>query len=259
MPSIGQHMTRARAIADVLLHPAIDAERGAFYLGSSAPDVRVITRRDRIHTHFFDLDQLEPQDSVSNMFEAYPDLAEAQALDAETRAFMAGYITHLVLDEVYIETMFRPFFGVQSAMKDDLFGNVLDRALQYEMNRREMEDEHAASQLIDALGLCTTSNGCTFIEDEFLERWREVVLDFARAGATWDRFPRMMNIHLKRAGFSEEEIDQFTADGPALAKQAYDYVGEGRVSDFIEDATTRAIRRVRHYLGDASETTGRSK
>src|SRR5690606_25683407 len=136
-----------RTIADVLRHPAIEAERGAYYLGASAPDVRVITRRDRIHTHFFDPDNLEPQNSVSNMFEAYPELAEAQALDPETRAFMAGYSTHLILDEVYIETMFRPFFGTESPMKDDLFANVLDRALQYEMNRREMEDEDAAEQL----------------------------------------------------------------------------------------------------------------
>ncbi len=259
MPSIGQHMTRARAIADALRHPAIDAERGAFYFGASAPDVRVITRRDRIHTHFFDLDRFEPQDSVVSMFEAYPELAEARALDSETRAFMAGYITHLILDEVYIETMFRPFFGAESPMKDDLFGNVLDRALQYEMNRREMEDEHAAEQLISALGLCTTSNGCTFIEDEFLERWRDVVLDFARAGASWDRFPRMMNIHLKRAGFSEEEIDQFTADGPALAKQALDYVGEERVREFIARADARATQRVREYLGEPDGTTGASK
>ena len=256
MPSIGQHMTRARTIAEVLRHPAIDAERGAFYLGASAPDVRVITRRDRVHTHFFDLERLEPQDSVGAMFEMYPELSDADALDPETRAFMAGYITHLVLDEVYIETMFRPFFGVQSPMADDLFGNVLDRALQYEMNRREMEDSETAPHLVDAIGLCTTSNGCTFIEDEFLDRWREVVLDFARAGASWERFPRMMNIHLKRAGFSEEEIERFTDDGPALAKQAYDYVGEDRVAGFIDHATVRAIDGVKGYLRITGEPTG---
>jgi hypothetical protein len=135
-------------------------------------------------------------------------------------------------------------------MADDLFANVLDRALQYEMNRREMEDERGAAELIRALALCTTSNGCTFIEDEFLERWRDVVLDFAQAGATWDRFPRMINIHLKRAGFGEEEIERFASDGPALAKQALDYVGEARVSEFIERADARATRRVREYLGD---------
>ena len=39
------------------------------------------------------------------MFEMYPELSDADALDAETRAFMAGYITHLVLDEVYVANM----------------------------------------------------------------------------------------------------------------------------------------------------------
>ena len=52
MPSLGSHMARARTIASELRHPAIDADRGSYYFGSSAPDIRVITRRDRSETHF---------------------------------------------------------------------------------------------------------------------------------------------------------------------------------------------------------------
>ena len=33
--------------------------------------------------------------------------------------------------------------GERSALGGDLWANVLDRALQYEMNRRELEDEAA--------------------------------------------------------------------------------------------------------------------
>ena len=47
MPSLGSHMARARALADRLRLPEIDADRGAYYLGSTAPDIRVITRMDR--------------------------------------------------------------------------------------------------------------------------------------------------------------------------------------------------------------------
>ena len=80
-------------------------------------------------------------------------------------------------------------------------------------------------------------------------QWREVVVDFARQGPTWERFPRMMNMHLRRAGLSDEEIERHAQDGPALAQRSLDYVSEARVARFIEDATARAEERVARYLG----------
>jgi hypothetical protein len=192
-------MGRARSIADRLDHPAIEADRGAYFLGATAPDIRVITRRDRRVTHFFHLDRFEHQDSVRQMLVEHPDLCDAAALDPRTRAFVAGYITHLVLDEVYIETIYRLFFGAKSEMAEDAIADVLDRALQFEMNRRELEDGDALTHITSALQSCETSNAVAFIEDEYLAQWREVILDFASQGPTWDRFPRMMNMHLKRS------------------------------------------------------------
>ena len=119
MPSLGSHMARSRAVADRLRLPEIDADRGAFYLGSTAPDIRVITRMDRRVTHFFELDELGDQDSVSRMFEAHPGLATPAGLDAATTAFIAGYLTHLVLDEAFINDVYRPHFGAFSERGDD--------------------------------------------------------------------------------------------------------------------------------------------
>jgi hypothetical protein len=248
MPSLGQHMTRARVVAEQLRAPALDQHRGLFYLGATAPDIRVLTRRDRIHTHFFDLDCLDVQDSVAKMLEQYPGLRDQATLDAMTRAFIAGLITHLVLDEVYIDTMYRDYFGVRSSMADDPFANVLDRALQYEMNRRELEDRAALRDILEAVESCDATASVDFIEQSYLTPWRETVLDFARQGPTWERFPRMMNIHLRRAGLSDEQIDEYTRDGPALAQRSLDYVSEERVAHFIAESTARAEASVVRYL-----------
>ncbi|MFN8638871.1 MAG: zinc dependent phospholipase C family protein [Dehalococcoidia bacterium] len=248
MPSLGQHMTRARVIAERLRAPALEAHRGLFYLGATAPDIRVLTRRDRIHTHFFNLESLAMQDSVAKMFEEYPGLRDPETIGAMTRAFTAGVITHLVLDERYIETMYRDYFGVRSSMVDDPFADVLDRALQFEMNRRELEDGAALRDIVGALEGCVPAAGVGFIEDAYLAQWREVVVDFARQGPTWERFPRMMNIHLRRAGLSDADIERYAGDGPALAQRSLDYVGESRVAHFIEDSTARAEVRVARYL-----------
>ncbi|MCC6237180.1 MAG: zinc dependent phospholipase C family protein [Dehalococcoidia bacterium] len=245
-------MTRARLVAEVLRAPALDAHRGLFYLGATAPDIRVLTRRDRIHTHFFDLECLDMQDSVAKMLEQYPGLRDQATLDAMTRAFMAGLITHLVLDEVYIDTMYRDYFGARSSMAHDPFADVLDRALQYEMNRRELEDVTALRDITSALEECEARASVDFIDGSYLGQWREVVLDFARQGPTWDRFPRMMNIHLRRAGMTDEQIEEHTKDGPALAQRSLDYVGEVRVARFVEDATRRAQVSVERYLAGPS-------
>ncbi len=248
MPSLGSHMTRARMIAAELRHPAIDADRGSYYFGSTAPDIRVITRRDRSETHFFDLGKLDAQDSIETMLDAHSQLRAVGDLDPGTLAFMAGYLTHLAMDEVYIETMYREFFGAGSPMRDDTRAPVLDRALQYEMNRRDVEDEEAMREIRASLEVCRTVNAVPFIPDDQLPRWREVVIDFASQGPNWERFPRMMNVHLKRAGFSEEQIEDLSRNAPELVEESISYVGEARVQEFLDRAMERSLERVREYL-----------
>ena len=86
MPSLGSHLLRAYRVAERLGLPEIEADRGAFLLGATAPDIRVITRRDREDTHFFRLDDLADQDSVARMFRENPSLAMPSGLDAATTA-----------------------------------------------------------------------------------------------------------------------------------------------------------------------------
>jgi hypothetical protein len=99
MPLLGLHLTIARQLADDLRDASIDSERGAYYLGATTPDIRVLTRRDREETHFFKLDDFGPQSGVKRMFREHPALRDRAGLDAATGAFMAGYVTHLALDE----------------------------------------------------------------------------------------------------------------------------------------------------------------
>src|SRR5689334_16994905 len=116
MPPIFFHMAAAHDIGQGVSDAALAGERGAYYLGATTPDIRVLTRGDRRDTHYFDLDCLDHQDSVEAFFEANAGLADVDVLDPQTRAFVAGYITHLVLDETYIESMYRPHFGQLSAL-----------------------------------------------------------------------------------------------------------------------------------------------
>ncbi len=256
MPSLGSHMRRARLVAERLRLPEIDVDRGSYYLGCAAPDIRVITRRDRIVTHFFALDEFEPQDSVARMFEENPQLARPAGLDAATTAFLAGYLTHLVMDERFIEEVYRPHFGAHSELDKDPRANVLDRALQYEMDRRDREDRDAMEEIQSALAESAASEGAPeppvagipFIEDEHLVQWAAVCEDVAGQPPDYSRFRRMMSRHMELAGFDDTQIEQWADEPHSLVREAFDIVSEERVDRFWHDVEDRMTERVRSYL-----------
>lgn len=249
MPSLGSHLAGARIVAERLAHPSIEADRGAYYLGATAPDIRVLTKLDREHTHFFTLNQLEKQDCVSRMFEVNPHLRDVARLDADTRAFMAGYLTHLLMDQRYIETIYRVFFGPTSEYGEDPMANVLDRVLQYEMERREREDIVAMTEIRTAIGECAAVADVPFIEAAALLQWRDVAYDVASHPPTWERFERIASRHLQSAGLvTEEQMRAFYRDLPRALEQALDRVTEDRINEFLDVTIEETTRQVQEYL-----------
>jgi len=248
MPSLGSHMVRARRLAERLALPEIDADRGAYYLGSTAPDVRVVTRGNRADTHFFELDDLERQDSVERMLAAHPELRTPSGLDAATTAFIAGFITHLVLDEAYIEEIYRPSFGVYSEIDEDPMSNVLDRVLQYELDRRDRLDDLCRHELQGALAESAPPPGVPFIGDDHLAEWFAMVTEIAGQAPDYSRFRRMMMRHLAGAGFTEDDIEACCRDPHPIIEEAFGVVSPERMARFWEHADELMHDRVRRYL-----------
>jgi len=248
MPSLGSHLGRSHDIAARIGDAAIDRYRGCFYLGATAPDIRVMLRIDRQHTHFFDLDEFAPQDSVARMLEAQPHLAEADRLDEQTRAFVTGYLTHLLMDEHYIQTVYRDLFGERSSLGGDLRANILDRALQYEMNRRELAESAVMNDVRAALAQAAAPGNLGFLTAEWLTDWIEVAAQIAGQPPTLERLPQMITRHMERAGYTPEQIEATLSDGEALIGEAMTYASEPRVARYLDEAVEIAIARARAYL-----------
>lgn len=248
MPSLGSHLLRAYRVAERLELPEIEADRGAFFLGATAPDIRVITRRDREETHFFRLDELGGQDSVARMFRENPSLAMPSGLDAATTAFVAGYLTHLVLDETFIGQVYRPCFGAFSEIDQDPKSNVLDRALQYELDRRDRESTEAMARIRADLDRSGPVTGIPFIEDEYLVEWLNVSTDVAAQPPDYSRFRRMMTRHLAMAGYDEATIEAACERPHDLVREAFGVLPSGLLERFWRDADEAMTERVRSYL-----------
>lgn len=249
MPPVVLHTVIAKRVADSLVLPVLEAERGSLYLGATAPDIRVITRWERERTHFFDIRCFEDQSSVSGFIQAYPALARPAALSVPTAAFVAGYITHLVMDETWINTVYRPFFGERSPLGGSVRANLMDRALQFSLDARSRDDRSLMRQVMEAVLCSGFQFDVEFIDAETLRRWHDVIVNLVRSEPDWEGFRRGARIHLQEFGLDAgDEIDEFMKSLPDLVNDTIRYLTPGRVRAFIEESLRCCLEAAKEYF-----------
>ena len=121
---------------------------------------------------------------MHSLFESHPSLHSSSLNDGPTRAFVAGYITHLLSDETWIRTMYRPFFGNPDVFEDEATGKVMDRALQLELDRQAWGTVDATIHLLEA---ATHEIDVGFILPTTLADWRRWVVSSLERGFSWER------------------------------------------------------------------------
>jgi hypothetical protein len=245
MPYPRMHMTEARELAREVGHRVLEYNPGAYYLGATTPDVRAITRWERERTHFFDLHNFEEQSGVAAIFEAYPDLASPGKLNEATVAFLCGYISHLEMDEAWICEVYRPSFGERSPLEGGPLANILDRVLQFELDRRGQEP-HVAEAIRRDLLSTDLDIQTGFIDHEALAQWRDISADAVVRGPD---LRRLASRHLAAYGVkSEDEIEDFLRNVPDLLEQSIQEVTPERLAVFEERSRRRAREAIEEYL-----------
>jgi len=249
MPALALHAAVVRRIAEQLRHRALDAEPGSLYLGSTAPDIHILMRWERERTHFFDLQKFEEQSAVAAMFEAYPALANAAELSPLTVAFVCGYISHLVMDEIWINDIYRPFFGRSSPLAGDRRAGIMDRAVQYELDREARADREAMSHIVKELALPILDLEAGPIDGGALGLWRELMVEALNHPPDWERFRFFGGRALKVADIdTPEAFAEFVKTLPDLVAEATDYLGRERLDAFLEKSLDQGREAIKEYL-----------
>ncbi len=254
MPPLSLHTSLARRIAERLRTAVLDDERGNLFLGATAPDIRVITRWERSRTHFFDLNDFEHQDAVAGFFGANPALADAAAVSQPTCAFIAGYVSHLVMDANWIAHIYRPFFGRDSELGGDLRANILDRAMQFSLDSDTRDDDELMAEVTEAVARCDLDMEIDFIDKESLHKWRQVVSDFAQTRPDWDRFKSRIRRHIAdtdAGGNGEhegEELAELARSLPDLVDESLRYLSRERLNEWMDESLEESVAAVREYL-----------
>jgi hypothetical protein len=220
--------------------PRSTAERGAFLLGCVLVDVHVFSDIDRRRTHFRDglyaKGDLAFDRSSANFLRAVTGLLVRPwpALRADEQAFVAGYLCHLVTDEVWMAFCWRMLDALGLERWSDLPvpGSVLMTAY-HVLSRPLFRDFGAVAEAIETARI---PHAMTHIpHDAFVHAWqtaRAHILD----GQTPNSYLRM----LERMGADEAEVRAVRAAHDAHWEDALAFA---RAQEDLASIVAEAVRR----------------
>jgi hypothetical protein len=175
MPTPFTHLqTAQKLLKDERIAPSVralfNAERSAFLLGNIAADARVDSGMLRADTHFYQYDQPMTDHPWRVMLERFPALKEAQS--AAQQAFLAGYVAHLSMDEIWSLDMLGPHFVDREWGTRDLRFLMLHVILSY-MDERDYE----ALENWHRVSLCAAQpdSWLPFMSVQVLTGWRDFI------------------------------------------------------------------------------------
>lgn len=248
MPNLPTHFSFAMETLDALDDPSIRANLGSFLLGSTTPDIRARTKWKRSHTHFAPLSVEKVGVGAEGLFHSNPHLTEAARKSPATRAFIAGYLSHLVADETWITQVYRPFFGNRDLFPDEMKANIYDRAVQLDMDRNARHEAPGMDAIIERLHASDRYVRVGFIDGKTLSSWQTWVAHFCARPFSWDRLHFLARRMYKNSPHVEEEVDDFLADPSANIRRVYQQVPQKRINDIREFAVDEAAREIKERL-----------
>lgn len=250
MPNLPMHIYLCQQVAVELDWGYAHDHPGAAYLGSTTPDIRAMTKWDRARTHFSDLSVPAIGAGVQRMFELHPHLAGADnGLTPATRSFLLGYVSHLVADEVWITTMFRPHFAPENRITDtDIEAHIWDRALQLDMDNAVLSDNGGLVAENDAIAAVAQMPALDFLQDELIDEWRGWVARLLGWDFSWERLKRALNRMYRDDAEVQQVVDGFLAEMPRSLERVYEQIPPALIDDYRRRVIDETKIQAREFL-----------
>ena len=246
------HIHLANQVAEQLELSCVFDHRGSFYLGSTAPDIRAMTKQPRALTHFAPLSVGKVGTGTANMFQMHPELTEE--MSPASQAFLAGYICHLAADEVWITSVFRPNFDVslkETRLTDnEVEANIWDRAMQLNMDRQTLPQLPSERHPRELLSCADKDVSMPFFEEGLLTEWKDRVGRFMVWEFTWDRLKNALNRLYRDDENVQRSVEGFLEGMPSSLENLYEKIPEAEVRAYQERALGATISQVREFIAD---------
>lgn len=256
MPNSQTHLA---AVWSLLARPPLQAAfpwlgeehvQSALLLGAVAPDVRVVSGQLREETHFFDIPTGE-QPGHDALFAAWPVLADSAALGAEQAAFVGGYLTHLIMDETWVEVVVMEGLFVEGLQWGPghpnwrLYG-LLMTYLEYQAAER------LPPRAVELLGEAEPHGWLPFAADEHLRGWRDYVVSTIRQGG-----PRLLSRMFARStGLSEADLESIVLSEERMAAEVFELIPRAQLAAFEVQTAQQAEAAVSRYWAPLAAPNG---
>lgn len=256
MPNLPMHIHLASLVADRLDWAWLNNKVGSLFLGSTAPDIRIMTKWPRERTHFAPLSADEIGTGPRTMFRLHPELAGHNGSSEATKAFLVGYVSHLVADEAWISDIYRPNFdpptGRSMVAGTEIEANLWDRALQLDMDRRAAPEMERILRNGEVLADADVGVEIEFLNEVSLQEWREWVSRFLGWDLSWDRLNRALNRMYRDDDGVQETVDAFIQEMPASLERVYDKIPRKTIDSYQQKALEETLSQVYERWGQTA-------
>jgi hypothetical protein len=223
LPTPFTHLAAARRLLHDEQVPAemralFDAHLGAFWLGNVAADAQVITSIKREDTHFYSYDRPMEDLPWRVMLSMHPALRDLH--DGVARAFLAGYVAHLAMDEVWLVEMLRPHFAEREWAPRPTRFYMLNILLVYMDERDYTEVNEGQHGISTALGQARSDHWLPFLPDDVLHDWGSLI---ARQTAPGGR-SETLDIIAPRVNRTPPELRAFLDSSEQMSRNLWDHV-----------------------------------
>lgn len=236
MPTPFYHLHLAQELlAEDSCPHILQDEQGSFYLGNIAPDAQNVAGLSRESTHFFEVPMHDASPAWEVMFNQYPSLANTDALTSAQQAFLAGYICHLVVDQMWIADIFDPIFAEETKWKNPRERFFIHNVLRIYLD--ELDRPALASNGVGAsLKKAHPDHWLPFLTDAALSHWRDFVAEQLLEGAA----AQTIAVFAKRMKRPPSDFESLLQSPAQMTQRVFHIVSTNALANFRQEAFARS-------------------
>jgi hypothetical protein len=248
MPNAQTHLAAASDLIQTLSgDPTLfwlagDDVKSAFLLGAISPDVRVVSSQQREETHFFTIPPIDARLAEDVMLRQWPGLRSMGQQNPVGAAFVAGYMTHLAMDQVWVDVIVMPRLFSEGhpwgvSHPNWRLYSILMTYLEY-----RAEDRFPSSDLT-LLASAEPDHWLPFVEDRFLLEWRDYVVEMIRT----DGARRTSELFVRSNGLSAADLEALVLSEQRMEAEVFPFVSQDDLTIFEAEAMRRSQEAVRGF------------
>ncbi len=248
MPNLMTHINVAIETMAAIDDPYIASNKGSFILGSVSPDIRAITKWPRRYTHFVPLSVKKIGSGTETMFRKHPKLIHGLSANAPTKAFLAGYISHLTLDETWITQVYQPYLGDINSFSTPVQATIADRVIQLDIDRIARTYLNDKGNLLKCLENSEYNVKIEFLPSKLLTEWRTWVGTYIQQPFSWERLHFLVRRSHNQDETAKTQVELFLKTLDVNLSRVYARLPSNCIGLFSQESIAQATRLIRHYL-----------